>query len=177
MPQKKLYIFVEGIDDFLFINDVFKSIALKKYDDIEIIQYAQMKRVKVNKYIETIKKMGFDYFVLADIDQEASIKNKRIIIKNRFSEVDYLNIIVVIAEIESWYLAGISKEQSIKWGIHNFERTDIIVKEEFNKVYWCKFHNRIDFMQEIRNHYDISVGVTKNESLKYFYSLFDVQVK
>lgn len=101
MNLSKMYLFVEGIDDVLFMQSVFVPVLSAFYSDVEIIQYAQMKRAKTIKYIESIDMLGFDYIFLADIDQESSVKSKRQVIQHRFPAVEYNKIIVVIAEIES----------------------------------------------------------------------------
>lgn len=88
MNLKKIYLFVEGIDDVLFLQSVFVPVLTTFYSDIEIIQYAQMKKSKTIKYIDSIETLGFDYLLLTDIDQEASVKNKRHVIQHRFPIVE-----------------------------------------------------------------------------------------
>jgi hypothetical protein len=177
MALKKLYIFVEGIDDVLFFNAIIIPFFLKFYADVEIIQYAQLKRIKVNKYLESIATLGFDYLLISDLDEEPSIKQKKNIIKERFCEVDFSKIIVVIKEIESWFIAGLSSELAEKWGIENFERTELVTKEDFNLLYGNKrtgkkFKSRLDFMQELLKYFDIEIAIKKNISLEFFYSDF-----
>ncbi|MPN26383.1 hypothetical protein SDC9_173807 [bioreactor metagenome] len=156
----------------LFIQTVANPLLLNYYNDVEIIQYAQMKRQKANKYLESIITLGFDYLILADIDEEASVKQKKNKIKARFDEAAFNNMVIVIAEIESWFVAGIPTELLNKWGIKNFERTELLVKEEFNQLYGSKFRSRIDFMQEILKYYSIDTAIEKNVSFNFFYKSF-----
>jgi len=172
MALSKIYIFVEGIDDVLFFQSIITPHLLEIYNDVEIIQYAQLKRIKVNKYIESITMLGFDYLIVADIDEEPSIKQKKNIIKSKFDEIAYNKIVIVIAEIESWYIAGLSSELALKWDINDFQRTELINKEEFNLLYGKKFKSRIDFMQELLKHYELEIAISKNISFDFFYSTY-----
>ena len=101
MKLTKIYLFVEGNDDVLFIERIFVPILEKLYDDVEIIQFAQMKRTKTIKFIDSIDTLGFHYLLLTDIDKEPSIKAKRLTIQERFPIINYERIIIVISEIES----------------------------------------------------------------------------
>ena len=101
MKLKKLYVFVEGIDDVMFVENIFFPILMRYYNDIDVIQYAQMKKLKTNKLIDSIGTLGFDYLILADIDQEPSFNHKRKVIQDRFPVAELRNIVIVISEIES----------------------------------------------------------------------------
>lgn len=51
-------------------------------------------------------------FFVADIDQERSVRDKKQILFYRFSDIDGRSIVVVVREIESWYLAGITTDMA-----------------------------------------------------------------
>ena len=112
MKMRKIYLFVEGSDDVLFMEHIIVPLLRVKYDDVEIIQFAQMKRVKTMKYIESIDTLGFDYLLLTDIDQEPSISHKQQFIMERLPIINFKKIVIVISEIESWYLAGVSSDKA-----------------------------------------------------------------
>ena len=77
-------------------------------------------------------------------------------------------IIVVIKEIESWYLAGLDNEVCRQLKINNFADTDNVTKEKFNALIPKKFTSRIDFMLEILKNFSIEIAKQKNNSFRYF---------
>lgn len=62
MSFKQLYIFVEGEDDKRFFDNIIKLELSDKYDSINIIKYAKMKKEKVNNFIISIKNECRLYF-------------------------------------------------------------------------------------------------------------------
>jgi hypothetical protein len=168
MSIKKLYIFVEGNDDELFYKRIIVPLLIDRYADIEIIQYAQMKKEKVNLYLQSIETLNFEYIFTCDIDYIGSVEQKKKYIRNKYDMVDNDNIIVAIKEIESWYIAGLPDKVSRSFGIRPQKSTNKLTKEEFNILYRGKFRSRIDFMIEIINNYSHNLAKTKNISYKYF---------
>lgn len=78
------------------------------------------------------------------------------------------NIIVVVKEIEGWYLAGLSAKISRKLGIPHVKDTNDMTKEDFNRLMPKKIGSRIAFMEKILKVYDIEIAKRKNESLRCF---------
>lgn len=166
--MKKLYIFVEGNDDELFCKSIIVPLLNYRYSDVEIIQYAQMKKEKVELFILSINTLKFDYLLLSDLDYHRSIKQKKKFLEMRFSNLNPELIYIVIMEIESWYFAGISDEQSREFGIKPMKSTNGLTKEEFNLLYHKKFKSRIDFMLELLKDYSFKTAIQKNNSFGYF---------
>jgi hypothetical protein len=172
MALRKLYIFVEGTDDALFFSKIFVHRFKKIYDDVEIIQYAQMKKSKVELFILSIKTLNFDYIMVADIDEIDTVAEKKRILKHKFELVDVEKIMIVIKEIESWYLAGLTNEFAISLGLDPLETTNDITKEDFNIYYIRTYRSRIDFMQEVLKHYSCETARLKNKSFDFFFKRF-----
>lgn len=172
MKLKKLYIFVEGNDDELFFKKVIIPVLLEFYDDVEIIQFAQMKKTKIDLFILSINTLKFDYILLADLDYHKTVGNKMKYLMIRFSNLKKQKIIVVIQEIESWYIAGLKNNVSREFGIVPYKNTDKLVKEEFNTLYRHIFKSRIDFQLEILKNYSIETAKDKNHSFNYFYNKY-----
>ncbi len=166
--MKKLYIFVEGNDDELFFKTIIVPLLIDKYSDIEIIQYAQMKKEKVELFILSINTLKFDYLLIADIDFHRSVNQKKKYLEMRYSNVNPELIYIVIKEIESWYYAGINDEQSRQFHIKPMKNTNELFKEEFNLLYHRKFKSRIDFMLELLKEYSIKTAIQKNDSFDFF---------
>ncbi|MFQ6057194.1 MAG: hypothetical protein ACE5J3_14580, partial [Methanosarcinales archaeon] len=90
-------------------------------------------------------------------------------ITNKFNRIIAEDkIIVVVKEIESWYLAGLDENTSKKLGIRKKIRTtNSITKEEFNQLI-PKNMPRIEFMRKILKNYDVEIAKVRNRSLGYF---------
>ena len=84
-----------------------------------------------------------------------------------------IKIIVVVKEIESWYLAGLDNKVCKQLKIKNFPNTEKVTKEEFNSLIPKKFTSRIDFMLEILKNFSIEIAKKKNTSFRYFVEKYD----
>lgn len=166
--QDRIYIFVEGNDDELFFKTIIAPMLEKQYRSVEIIKFAQMKKVKIEQFIFSINTLKFDYLLFSDIDYHRSVNQKKKYIKERFSNIDDELMYVVIKEIESWYLAGLNDSTCRELQISVFKNTNEVVKEEFNLLYHRKFKSRIDFMLEVLKNYSISTAIKKNDSFAFF---------
>lgn len=172
MKFNKLYIFVEGNDDELFFKKIITPLFLKLYNDVEIFKYAQWKRQKVELFLQSIITLDYDFIFTADIDLVETVKGKKQIIRHRFGNIDYNKIIIVIKEIESWYLAGCTKEMSSILNIRLPEETNNITKEDFNAICHTSYRSRIDFMFELLKVFNFNNAREKNESFKYFLDFY-----
>lgn len=166
--KERLYIFVEGNDDELFFKTIIVPLFKKIYQIVEIIKFAQMKKIKVENFIFSINTLKFDYLLFADIDYHKSVHQKKIYIQERFTNINLELVYIVIKEIESWYFAGLSDELSRDFGILPMKNTNDLVKEQFNLLYHHRFKSRIDFMIEILKNYSIEIAKKKNDSFNYF---------
>ena len=172
MDRKRLYIFLEGTDDVRFFEHVIRPRFLHAYESVDLITYACTKSVKVDRFIGGINAMHNDYIIVADIDQEPGVMVKKKIILSRFSEAEYHRIMIIIMEIESWYLAGLDRSAAESIGIHDHETTDFVTKELFNKWIPRKYPSRIAFMIEIMKYFSLTVAKKKNKSFRFFLDHF-----
>jgi hypothetical protein len=166
--KKRLFIMVEGEDDVRFFGRIIKPRLVHRYDSVEIIPYACIKREKVSRFLKSVIQMGNDYIFVADIDTERSVRDKKQILYYRFSDIIGHKIVIVIAEIESWYYAGIPQESAHAFGVADLVSTESLTKEDFNRIIPQKFDSRIDFMFEILKTYSLETATKKNKSFKFF---------
>lgn len=167
--MNKLYIYIEGGNDEIFMNFVLSDYLRKNLDiDIHPIPYAQKPPKKISKDIKS--KFRYEYLFLSYLDSKThpcitSMRNERF---NKYENLKYSKIVIVKEEIESWYLAGIdnSLDPFKDWEIPN--RTDSIEKEDFDKIYKNSFDSKKDCLIEIAKHYDINLAMNRNDSFKYF---------
>ena len=166
--KKRLFILVEGEDDVRFFGRIIKPLFASRYESIEIIAYASIKRVKVNNFLKSVREMNNDYLFVADIDSERSVRDKKQILYFHFNDISGHRIVIVIKEIESWYYAGLSATAALDLGVTALSCTDDLFKEDFNQLMPRTFDSRIDFMFEILKSFSLETAVLKNRSFKFF---------
>ena len=176
-----LYIFVEGDDDERFFREILFPRLKEKYSNIKIVKYARKSKKSeyIKRFIQSILSMKGNYIYVTDINDSPCVTAKKQEIKNRIRNIDGNKILVVIKEIESWYMAGIDRNSAKNLGIKDkdfrtIERTtETITKEQFNSLIPKKFSSRIDFMREILKKFSINIAKNKTRSLKYCIEKYD----
>jgi hypothetical protein len=166
--KKRLFILVEGEDDVRFFGRIIKPLFVSRYESIEIIPYASIKRSKVNNFLKSVRQMNNDYIFVADIDSERSVRDKKQILYYHFDNIAGHSIVIVIKEIESWYYAGLSAVAARDLGVEVRLSTDEMFKEEFNELMPQHFDSRIDFMFEILKSFSLENAILKNRSFRFF---------
>lgn len=166
--KRRLFILVEGGDDIRFFGRIVKPLLVNRYNSVEILPYACIRREKVNRLLKSVRQMNNDYIFVSDIDFEHSVRDKKQILYYRFSEIDGSSIVIVIQEIESWYLAGLPPDTAQRMGVPSYESTDMITKEDFNRMVPARFDSRIDFMFEILKFFSLEYAAAKNRSFHFF---------
>jgi hypothetical protein len=173
--KKRLYILVEGEDDLRFFGRVIKPLFISRYDSVEILPYASIKRQKVNNFLKSVAQMKQDYIFVADIDTERSVRDKKQLLYHWYSNIGGGNIVIVIMEIESWYYAGLPDEALRKLGIPAYPSTDELTKEDFNAIIPPSFDSRIDFMFETLKSFSLSTAARHNTSFKFFIERYHLE--
>ena len=130
MAYQALYLFVEGDDDERFATTVISPRLSKRYDWIGTFQYAQVKPAKVSAHLRSIKSMGAEYFFLGDINSCHCFPEKRQDLLKRFTELEGARVIIVVKEVEGWYLAGVPDNN--QWGVRVPADTSNLTKEQFD---------------------------------------------
>jgi hypothetical protein len=134
MEYQRLFIWVEGPDDVRFFNEIIKPIFDKKYDWVEVRAYAKERSDYVIKFLNSIEAMKADYIFVTDINSASCISERKQKLHKIFKHIDKDRILVIVQEIESWYLAGLDEASSKKLGLPILETTNNITKEQFNRV-------------------------------------------
>ena len=174
MKTRRLFIFVEGNDDERFFSRIVRPVLQDRYDSVEIIMYACMKSIKVSRFVKSITEMGHDFILCADIDQERNVRGKKAVLVQRFSPLPDDHIVVIIREIESWYLAGLDGRAQKKLGIRAFRTTNHITKEIFNSMIPRYYTSRIVFMNDLLAAYSLPVAREKNRSFSFFAEKYEI---
>jgi hypothetical protein len=173
--KKRLFILVEGEDDVRFFGRIIKPLLVSRYDSIEILPYASIKRGKVNNFLIGMAQMKNDYIFVADIDTERSVRDKKQLLYHWYTNISGNNIVIVVMEIESWYYAGLSDETLQKFGLPSLPSTDELSKEDFNALIPLSFDSRIDFMFEILKSFSPPTAARHNRSFKFFFDRYHIE--
>jgi hypothetical protein len=190
MIIRRLSIFVEGAREKLFFDRILRPALENKYNYIEIIEYSQekIKWEYINDFINSIKRTdcgykkidpnwAYDYIFIADIDNSPCKTAKKEELRRKIPNLEQNKIIIVVKEIESWYLAGLDEKACRKLRIGCFNKTDDIMKEHFESIYYKSIHARrpiTEFYLNIIENYSIDIAKRKNGSFKYFCNKFSI---
>ena len=178
MSYRRLWVFVEGSDDERFFTSVIEPICQETYSFVKPFRYAQEKAEKVQAFLQSVRSMRSDYLLWGDINSLPCVTAKKDrLIADHGQALTAKNIIVVIKEIESWYLAGLDSEASKKLGIKVPGKTDELTKEDFDSLVPRKFDSRIDFMIEVLKRFSVATARKKNRSFDYFMSSLSVAIE
>jgi len=166
MPYTKFYLLVEGDDDLRFAERVVIPALSSRCDFVQAWKYAQKKADKVNSFLRSIKSMGAEYLLLGDLNASQCFPKKRESLLQRFTQLDDRQTVIVVTEIESWYLAGLADNNPL--GVRAPADTNNLTKEQFNDTMPKGFDSRIDYMVEVLKHFEIQTATVRNLSFHYF---------
>ena len=168
MAFRRLWVLVEGNDDEKFLERIMPVFG-SGYDYIKIVQYRPIPKKEITAKLRSFNSMKDDVFLLADLDRSPCPGQKRDRLVEKYGQnIDSRGIIIVIKEIESWYLAGLDGVSCKELDIAELADTDQITKEGFNEMIPKRFDSRIDFMQEILKRFSVDIAKQKNSSFAYF---------
>ncbi|MDI9634170.1 MAG: hypothetical protein QFX32_08995 [Methanolinea sp.] len=174
MSARRLYLLVEGNDDERFFSRVVVPLVSPRYRSVHVVRYAGMKRGTVCRLVRALRHRGDDYIVFSDIDEEQSVQAKKEVIRGRFCVLSDRDIVVIVREIESWYLAGLDAGAEDALSLPHARSTDDITKEDFNARIPRRYSSRIAFMHEILDRYSVTVACGKNRSFRYYATRFRI---
>ena len=157
------------------MSGFFKSVLVpefeKRYATVKVVKYAALKKEKKDDFIGNIKSMERDYIYVTDINTSPCITARKKDIRRMYRNIDRERIAVVVREIESWYLAGLTLEKCRKLKVKYISDTDTITKERFNAMIPRGF-SRIDFMAELLKTFSVNTAKRRNTSFRYFTERF-----
>ena len=164
---------MEGPTDRTFFNRIIRPELLKKYNKVGVYLFTRRSKQDLENFITSRKNTGKDYAFFSDMDNATCYTKKKDIIKSKIApNVDHEKIVIVKAEIESWYLAGVNQSDAKNLNINFHTNTENITKEKFNAMMRPPFESSIDFMMEILKYYSINTAKKQNPSFEYFCNKF-----
>lgn len=172
MLKDTLYIFVEGPDDERLFDRVIVPILDKRFF-IKKIRHARLSKSQINVLVRNIGKMGSDYVFVVDKDDSPTVENRKHKVTEKYTSLDQDKVFVVVKEIESWYLAGLSKQCCKGLRISHSANTENVDKEQFLRLMpHKKYDSRVDFMIEILKVFSVEVAAQQNNSFACFRQLY-----
>jgi hypothetical protein len=160
-----LMVFVEGKDDEAFIKSVFAS----QSKNFHIIQYACLKKEKLNQWLLSVEKnpaySGYLFMCDSDGKTLTDCKND---LTQKYMYLKRERIVVVIYEIESWYSAGVSEDDGKRLKLRKYiTNTDNLTKEKFSSNVSPQT-SRTYIKQQMLECYSINLARSRNKSFDWF---------
>lgn len=166
MAYRRFYLFVEGDDDERFFTRIFSPRLHQTYEHVATVQYAKLKKEKIDRFLESVKAMGANYLFVGDLDRLPCATAKKQHLLKGHPRLDPARILVVKAMIESWYCAGVGEEHP-RFGrleIARCQDTSAITKEGLDRA----LPGRLGAMLELLDAFDPATAAHRNESFRYF---------
>jgi hypothetical protein len=77
MPYTRLFLLVEGDDDERFVERIVIPELSSPNCFVQPYKFAQKKKAEVNRFLRSIKAMGAEYLLLADINAHLCLRSKK----------------------------------------------------------------------------------------------------
>ena len=161
------FIFLEGYYDELFINRI---LVVQKIDyKVKLVQYAQEKDSKINNYLSVLISQNMPFLFLADEDgTNYSSNNLRINeLKRRYPKLPEDKIVLVVPEIEGWYIAGLTKNNAMKLKLKNLPDPNVCTKELFISRLLAHSDGTL-IRSAIMDSYNIEIAMKNSPSFRKF---------
>lgn len=168
MTKKGLFIWVEGPDDQRFFEVVIKPILDIAFRFVAVRPYAEKKTTEINKFLKAAPHLHADYVFVADNDHSPCVTRRKQELVRTYPSLDPARIIVVVKEIECWYLAGLDDPACKALKIKPLKDTNDLTKEAFDRLMHARYDSRVAWMAEMLENYSIPHARTKNQSFAYF---------
>ena len=163
---QRLWLLVEGVDDDRFAESVLRPAFEDMYDDVRVWKYSQQTIPKRLNFMRSIRSMQADYLWLCDMDDYPCVSARKEALLGQMAPLSADRIVVVVKEIEAWYIAGLDESNSNAMGLQPLGQCDQVTKELFNELIGgTDLHTRT--MIEILNRYNAEIAKQKSNSFAY----------
>jgi hypothetical protein len=161
------FIFIEGYYDELFFKKILN--ILKIDEKVELFQYSQKSDIKVNNYLSSLRSQSIQFLFVADDDgQNYSSTISRICkLKQRYPKLSEDEIVLVVPEIEGWYMAGLTTKNAKQIKLKDLPNPNECTKE----LFISKLPGRADgtsIRTMIMDNYNVELAKKNSPSFKNF---------
>ncbi len=165
MKYTELRIMVEGYDDEKLF-DLLRPLI--KYAWVTIVQCANRPNSWKAKFVKSTDASSHaDYLYVADIDAAPCVTKRKNRLVEQIPALEGDRIIVVVREIEAWYLAGVPDQDARALGFVCPGCTDGVTKEVFLRLMPKRFNSAIDFKAELLKRFSSDVAISRSGSFAY----------
>jgi hypothetical protein len=171
MAYRQLFLFVEGDDDARFFQSVAVPFFRQRYENVEIVRYAKLKKDKLEGFVRSVQSIaGAEYLIVRDLDRHPCATAAKRTLLQRCSPAEPERIQIVKVEIESWYSAGIP-EHDADWGelpIATASDTQEVTKESFHRALSASGKPLLPTLIALLERFDRKRAASRNDSFRYF---------
>jgi hypothetical protein len=159
---------IEGPDDEAFILEVVRPAVFSDFN-FDFYHHAKKDNRALRQYIRNHRNIGFDtYLFLHDHDKPLICNtNRKSQLLLKYPGVDAARLVLVVIEIESWYIAGVDIRlipKGRRWTT-NIEKVN---KDKFSAIGKANgFGNTAAFRRFCLDNYDLELALSKSPSLRY----------
>ena len=165
MSYRCLYIWVEGIHDARFFRRVAQPLLGSRYNWIEVVQYAQEELRSRRDFLRNIRSnQNASYIYVTDLNAAPCVTAKKAAVRVGMRQVEDDRVMIVVPEIEGWYLAGLDSEHSARLGVNEPGATDQITKERFEQLRPRGFDSNREFMLELLDGFSVAAAREEERS-------------
>ncbi|MGA2385966.1 MAG: hypothetical protein ABSG33_05495 [Candidatus Bathyarchaeia archaeon] len=166
--RERAYILLEGDNDIRFYSSILYPLLSMKYRIIHPWRYQKVKKEITSKFIDTAHSEGTCLF-LHDFDNVRCFREAKSVLRKTWIQLLDEEIHVVVIEIESWYLAGLSPRSAAKIGIseEDFPQTNDVTKGVFLSLKPTNM-TETEYYQLFLLHFDLVKARQRNRSLDRF---------
>lgn len=115
-----------------------------------------------------------EYVYLRDIDSAPRVHDRRDQVMNETPGIRADAIVIVVPEIEAWYLAGLDRDACAELGIVHRGITDDVTKERLEAMQPSRYRTRVGFLQDVLRRFSFDTANERNASFRYFAARFDL---
>lgn len=176
MPLGSIYAFVEGLDDKRFFKKVVEPRLNRKFPEriIHLVMWTQTKNKAIEeKFLNCAKLDGGLVLYFVDFDSGPCIRGRKTEEVGKQSGLREEDVIVVVPEIESWYVAGLNAKAMEQFKFQSLDDVNDLSKSRFKRLVAKSIFDDEDWaMQEILEVYDIDTARKTNHSFDWFMGKF-----
>src|SRR5260370_22967127 len=165
--QGFLYVFLEGSDDDRFFEAIVRPLWATRYLHIQKIECSSRPSRVILGLLRTAKGSGWESLYFRDINAAPCVTEKKQTEIKRLPELEPERIVIVQAEIESWYYAGLDSKDCRQLRIPDRPTTDDLTKEDFDKLIRKQFKSRIAAMATMLERFKTDIASDRNMSFRY----------
>jgi hypothetical protein len=168
MPERELYLLVEGNDDKRLFDQKIKPILEQEYPSVRIWKFKELRPADFQRLMNTIREKEADYLVITDFDRATCVTMKKESVSLSYAGVSASNIALVIQVIEGWYIAGLDGLGRRKHQIPETLDSNAITKASFNSIYGTRTSAKAAKVRMLSD-FTIQVAVSNNQSFEHFH--------